>query len=497
MGCVNSSTQCNSNIQKHFTPGAVIGRGGFACIRTTTYGPEKLLLASKEINLTKVLERSNGLDSLKNELATLQAVCPHQYITNIHFSYTDRVTCFLVLDLCSGGDLRFHIGNAFNFQEKHAAFIATCIGSALHHAHTCGVIHRDVKPENIILDGMGIPKLTDFGVAYYCQNKRDIVCSSSSGTMRYLAPEVLTTSHKHSFEVDFWSLGTVLVELLTLQRAFKKHCPREMVAFSTTEYFFLWESLQRRHALHDMDHERVAEGLEPLGGGFDQYGVDVEEWRSYGENSKARNNATFLTAAELVKDYQLSTPLSESAGDHSIDKGRVSKIEPSQSSSQEQPLASYFIAAPKYTAYGAILSEACRDLIQQLLDVRITHRLGVGKVNYERFTEHPFFKENGVPYSEVNGTDRPQEVLSRGVSITRSTSCLSSSQLHSVSESFCSSHVPSASFAASRTTPESTQMTSGPSRVAISLTPFKKLTANGLVSEWVDGFWCSGDNLDQ
>jgi hypothetical protein len=81
--------------------------------------------------------------------------------------------------------------------------------------------------ENIIFDERGYPYLTDFGVAHVQNDPWDktLTCSLASGTKQYLAPEVFTKSHIHGPEVDYWSLGVVIYEVLFGRRPFEKHCP--------------------------------------------------------------------------------------------------------------------------------------------------------------------------------------------------------------------------------------------------------------------------------
>ena len=76
------------------------------------------------------------------------------------FSYYSRTSCYLVLDLKSGGDLRYYLRKRFIFKEVDVAFYVACIASALEFVHSKNILHRDVKPENILLDGRGFPHLT-------------------------------------------------------------------------------------------------------------------------------------------------------------------------------------------------------------------------------------------------------------------------------------------------------------------------------------------------
>jgi serine/threonine protein kinase len=137
-----------------------------------------------------------------------------------------------VLDLQTGGDLRYYMRKRYLFEEADVAFYIACLSSALEHMHSCGVIHRDVKPENIILDERGYPYLTDFGVAHVQSADAPILsCTLASGTRQYLAPEVFTKAHLHGPEADFWSLGVVAYELLFGRRPFDKHAPLPMINY--------------------------------------------------------------------------------------------------------------------------------------------------------------------------------------------------------------------------------------------------------------------------
>eukprot|EP00602_Paraphysomonas_sp_CaronLab_P001522 CAMPEP_0185030042 /NCGR_PEP_ID=MMETSP1103-20130426/16777_1 /TAXON_ID=36769 /ORGANISM="Paraphysomonas bandaiensis, Strain Caron Lab Isolate" /LENGTH=287 /DNA_ID=CAMNT_0027565009 /DNA_START=303 /DNA_END=1166 /DNA_ORIENTATION=+ len=211
------------------------------------------------------------------------------------------------------------------YTEHSVAFIAACIASALNHVHQHGVIHRDVKPENIVLDGRGYPRLIDFGISH----SMGAICTARSGTVGYLAPEVLTSSHFHSFESDFWSLGVVVFELLYSTRPFYRHCPKYYVKYSEKNYRPLWESRQLK-AMNVLDT--------PNG---------VEEERTLCASSKEDS-----IGLNLPPELEVPVPMILHCG--------------------ERP------------------SIACLSLIRGLLDVRITHRLGAGN-NYIKLQHHHFF----------------------------------------------------------------------------------------------------------
>jgi serine/threonine protein kinase len=119
---------------------------------------------------------------LINELLAMQRL-EHSFIIRLHFAFHDRMSCFLVLDLKTGGDLRHYLRKRIIFDEDDVAFYIACISAALDHIHSRKIIHRDVKPENIILDSAGFPHLTDFGVAYVgAESHGSLSTNLASGT---------------------------------------------------------------------------------------------------------------------------------------------------------------------------------------------------------------------------------------------------------------------------------------------------------------------------
>mmetsp|Transcript_30899 Transcript_30899/g.44386 ORF Transcript_30899/g.44386 Transcript_30899/m.44386 type:complete len:298 (-) Transcript_30899:1041-1934(-) len=186
--------------QENETPKFV--HGGFGKVMTAKYDRTQQWHAVKEIVKVELVKHRTGLAMIMGELRALKKV-DHPLIISLHFAFQDREKCYFVMDLKTGGDLRYYLRKKIMFEENDVAFYVSCISSALHHIHSQNIIHRDVKPENIILDERGYPHLADFGVAHVQSSSsasQPLTCSLASGTKQYLAPEVFTKGHVHGLE---------------------------------------------------------------------------------------------------------------------------------------------------------------------------------------------------------------------------------------------------------------------------------------------------------
>lgn len=118
-----------------------------------------------------------------------------------------------------GGDLRFHISRK-TFTEDAVRFWMAELACALRHIHKQGIVHRDIKPDNVLLDEGGHVHLADFNVASDFSPNRPL--TSKSGTLAYLAPEVYI-GRGYLSEVDWWSLGVTFYECIYNKRPFESN----------------------------------------------------------------------------------------------------------------------------------------------------------------------------------------------------------------------------------------------------------------------------------
>ena len=156
----------------------------------------------------KIVDRRSeeSIMSERNLLSTLN----HSFIVNMYFAFQDFYNLYLVMDLLTGGDLRYHIAYKKIFSEKETKFFISNMILALEYIHSKNIIHRDIKPENLVLESNGYLRITDFGVAKI--NEKDN-SSETSGTPGYMAPEVILVLN-HTFVSDFFALGVIGYEFM-------------------------------------------------------------------------------------------------------------------------------------------------------------------------------------------------------------------------------------------------------------------------------------------
>ena len=192
----------------------VIGKGGFGRVWKIQSKKLKNIYALKEMSKLKIIDKKSekSINSEREFLSKLH----HPFIVNMHYAFQDKENLYLVMDMLSGGDLRYHISRYRKFSEEQARFFISNMIYALKYIHENNVIHRDIKPENLVLDENGYVRITDFGIAK--ENMPDN-SSETSGTPGYMAPEVMKAKN-HSFPVDFFAIGVIGYEFMLGKRPY-------------------------------------------------------------------------------------------------------------------------------------------------------------------------------------------------------------------------------------------------------------------------------------
>ena len=156
----------------------------------------------------KIIDRRSEI-SIINERNFLSKL-NNPFIVNMYFAFQDFSNLYLVMDLLTGGDLRYQIVRHKTFNENQTKFFLANIILGLEYIHSKNIIHRDIKPENLVMENTGYVRITDFGVAKI--NMKDN-SSETSGTPGYMAPEVLFVQN-HSFPCDFFAIGVIGFEFM-------------------------------------------------------------------------------------------------------------------------------------------------------------------------------------------------------------------------------------------------------------------------------------------
>ena len=201
----NTENDLNRNM---FEFNTVIGKGGFGKVWKVQYKKTNEYFALKEMSKRKILDKKSE-KSINSERKFL-SILNHPFIVNMHYAFQDNDNLYLVMDMLSGGDLRYHCSRYRSFSEEQTRFFIACITYSLEYIHSNNVIHRDIKPENLVLDDKGYVRVTDFGIAKY--NTADN-SSETSGTPGYMSPEVMNAEN-HSFTADFFAIGVIGYEFL-------------------------------------------------------------------------------------------------------------------------------------------------------------------------------------------------------------------------------------------------------------------------------------------
>ena len=219
--CIKSIFQPLVN-RNYFEYLYIIGRGGFGKVWKVRLKNTNEYFALKEMFKVKVIDRRSefSIMSERNLLSKLK----HPFIVNMHFAFQDYSKLYLVMDLLTGGDLRYHIAKEKTFSEAQTKFFIANLVLSLEYIHSQKIIHRDIKPENLVLDSKGYVRITDFGVAKINEVDNS---SETSGTPGYMAPEVILIQN-HSYPCDFFALGVIGYEFMNGYRPYLGRSRKEI-----------------------------------------------------------------------------------------------------------------------------------------------------------------------------------------------------------------------------------------------------------------------------
>lgn len=189
----------------------VIGRGSYAKVLMVELRSTKRIYAMKVIKKELVTD-DEDIDWVQTEKHVFETASNYPFLVGLHSCFQTPSRLFFVIEFVRGGDLMFHMQRQRRLPEEHARFYAAEISLALNFLHERGIIYRDLKLDNVLLDHEGHIKLTDYGMCKEGIRPGDTT-STFCGTPNYIAPEILR-GEDYDFSVDWWALGVLLYEML-------------------------------------------------------------------------------------------------------------------------------------------------------------------------------------------------------------------------------------------------------------------------------------------
>jgi len=188
-----------------------LGVGGFGRVELVRIeGDNSRSFGLKKMKKSQIVETRQQQHIMSEKEIMEEANC--DFIVKLYKTFKDRRHLYMLMESCLGGELWTILRDKGNFDDPTTRFYTACVVEAFDYLHSRGIIYRDLKPENLLLDSAGYVKLVDFGFAKKLQGGRKTW--TFCGTPEYVAPEVILNKG-HDISADYWSLGVLMFELLT------------------------------------------------------------------------------------------------------------------------------------------------------------------------------------------------------------------------------------------------------------------------------------------
>ena len=335
----------NKRIDNRYEVLEIIGVGGMAVVYKAYDRIDDRTVAIKILK-EEYLANEEFRRRFKNESKYI-AVLSHPNIVKVYdMSFGDRLQ-YIVMEFIEGITLKEYIEQQKVIQPKEAVHFVTQILRALQHAHDKGIVHRDVKPQNIMLLQNGSIKVTDFGIASFSRSETATIAESSAiGSVHYISPEQArgdTTDAK----ADIYSVGVLMYEMLTGNLPFKADNPISVVMMHMNEEAANMREINGNipvgleqitmHAMQKEPRARYQSAAEML--------LDLDEFK---RNPAIKFDYSYFVDNEPTKyidrtmniktDSELKQSLKTKGGADSLQNRKLYEAEPSKGNTKVMPI---------------------------------------------------------------------------------------------------------------------------------------------------------------
>ena len=186
-----------------------IGKGAFSEVYLVQDKKTEKIYAKKCIHQKNI--------TLKELELIIMKKIKHPNIVSFYSSYQENDSLNIIIEYCEKGDLHQFL-NGRKMKEKHALHYFYQILQGLNYLHSNNIIHRDIKPQNILVDKNNVCKIADFGFARY--KEEDKLLKTMCGSPLYMAPEIIKKQH-YTESADIWSAGVLFFQMLTGTQPFE------------------------------------------------------------------------------------------------------------------------------------------------------------------------------------------------------------------------------------------------------------------------------------
>uniref|UniRef100_A0ABI7XLE1 G protein-coupled receptor kinase n=1 Tax=Felis catus TaxID=9685 RepID=A0ABI7XLE1_FELCA len=253
---------------KYFDEFRVLGKGGFGEVCAVQVRNTGKMYACKKLD-KKRLKKKNGEKMALSEKEILEKVSS-PFIVSLAYAFETKSHLCLVMSLMNGGDLKFHIYSVGTrgLDMSRVVFYSAQMTCGVLHLHSLGIVYRDMKPENVLLDDLGNCRLSDLGLAVQIQDDKPVTqrfpaykaartISQGSeknhgkfgkvqaGTNGYMAPEILMEKVSYSYPVDWFAMGCSIYEMVAGRTPFKDY--KEKVSKEDLKQRTLQEEVRFQH----------------------------------------------------------------------------------------------------------------------------------------------------------------------------------------------------------------------------------------------------------